>query len=392
MSGLDGTTGAAGGVGVSNSGTIMKLSNSGTVAGGKGGLDITGGAGGAGVANAGTIPTLTNSGTIAGGGGGTGVAYGAGGFGGAGVSNSGSITTLSNSGTISGHVGVLNVKAIGALDNLKGGLIQGANTGFANFGSLGSFSNNGTIDPSAGGFAILSTGSIGTITNTGQIVGNVEIANQAMVTVAGGRGNTFGDWTGGTITVVGGDLTFARGHTALGDNIVATGVYGGGPGTVFNDGALMIAAPQTITGNFGQSAAGALDFGVGGDTTGQYGALGVTGLATFEGGLGLELTNSFELAAGDSFDFLTYAGFYGDFTRVSVDGPACRAARGDVWSCSAGFDLDVAVGSGGLNVTAGPFTELPATAAVPEPSTWAMLARGFLGLGGLGLRRRGVLR
>ena len=235
--------------------------------------------------------------------------------------------------------------------------------GLSNSGTIGSLNNAGTIDPRAGAFAILSIGSIGTITNTGQIVGNVEIDDQAMVTVVGGRGNTFGEWTGGAITIGGGDLTFARGHTALGDNIVVTGADGG-PGTVFNNARLMIAAPQTITGNFGQSTTGALDFGLAGDMAGQYGALRVTGSATLDGGLGLELMNGFDLTAGNSFDLMTYGGFDGDFARVSVDGEACSAARGDVWRCSVGVDLDVDLGGGGLIVTTGPFTELPATAAV----------------------------
>ena len=123
---------------------------------------------------------------------------------------------------------------IGTLDNLAGGLIHGAQMGLSNSGTIGSLNNAGTIDPRRGAFAILSTGSIGPITNTGQIIGNVEIDNQAMVTVVGGRGNTFGEWTGGAITIGGGDLTFARGNTALGDNIVVTGADGG-PGTVFNN-------------------------------------------------------------------------------------------------------------------------------------------------------------
>ena len=38
---------------------------------------------------------------------------------------------------------------------------------------------------------------------------------------------------------------------------------------------------------------------------------------------------------------------------------------------------------GGMDLTHG-----AASPAIPEPSTWAMMLLGFLGLGGLGLRKR----
>ena len=79
--------------------------------------------------------------------------------------------------------------------------------------AIGPLVNSGTIEGGMGGKgspngaagdAIYSAGahaSIGPITNTGQIVGNVEIDNQVTVTVNGGTGKTFGSWTGGTITI-----------------------------------------------------------------------------------------------------------------------------------------------------------------------------------------------
>ena len=87
--------------------------------------------------------------------------------------------------------------AIGSLSNAIGATIVGANGG-----SLG---NGGTGLYGAAGIAIYSAGanaSIGPITNSGQITGDVEIDNQANLPVSGGTGSkTLGSWTGGTITI-----------------------------------------------------------------------------------------------------------------------------------------------------------------------------------------------
>jgi hypothetical protein len=101
--------------------------------------------------------------------------------------------------------------------------------GIANPGAIATLSNSRTIRGGAGGSgstsgapgdAIYSAGahaSIGSITNSCKIIGNVEIDNQASVTVTGGSGMTFGSWTGGAIMIGNGNLTFASGNTALGE-------------------------------------------------------------------------------------------------------------------------------------------------------------------------------
>ena len=92
-----------------------------------------------------------------------------------------------------------------------------------------------------------------------------------------------------------------------------------------NKGLLQIAtlAPLTITGSFTQTAAGALGLDFAGDTTGQYGALAISGSASLNGGLGIDLTNGFTLAPNDSFDILAFGSLTGNFASLALDGVAC---------------------------------------------------------------------
>ena len=305
------------------------------------------------MSNGGTIVTLSSAGKILGGTGGN-AQSGAGGAGGAGVSNSGTVFALTNSGLIEGGKGGTGPKGGGA---------------------------QGDAITSAGAHA-----SIGSITNTGRIVGNVVIDNQVSFTVTGGSGKTFGRWAGGAITIGAGSLTFASGNTALGDDISVDG----GNGIVTNMGALRVAAAETIAGSFTQTSVGVLDLDFAGDVSGEYGALTVTKLTTLDGGLSIDLTGGFTLGTGETFDILGFASLSGKFAGLSLDGGACSSKVVDVWTCGGGVRLKEVIDPTSLDlfVAHAPAVLGRSSSPIPEPTTWAMLTLGFLGLGGVGLMGR----
>ena len=111
------------------------------------------------------------------------------------MSNAGTITTLTNSGTISGGNGgggrpAPAARAAPAIAN--SGHDRDADQQRHDRRRRGRQRRHAS---GAAGDAIYSAGadaSIGPITNSGQIIGNVEIDNQASVTVTGGSGKTFG--------------------------------------------------------------------------------------------------------------------------------------------------------------------------------------------------------
>jgi hypothetical protein len=282
----------------------------------------------------------------------------------------GVLETLSNAGSIAGATAGVQVTTgrIGTVTNTGTIAFTGAGTGPAVLVGPG-----GVLGVASGsaGVALSSTGAgallDGTIVNSGTIHHGFTIENQN-VTVSAGSGT--GSFSNGTLTVADGDLLFTSGVLALAADVSVDD----GAGMFTNEATLALGDSQTVTGNFTQTSAATLRTILSGSST--YGALTILGAATFAGGLDLDLS-AFSLAEGQTFDLLQFASRTGGFSGLSVDGTALVSLGANQWAYESLI----------LQETWTDTSMSLSISAVPEPSTVCMALAG-LACGGYSMWRR----
>ena len=319
-----------GSLGISNQGTIDNLINAGLI----GATDAENnnyiGHNGA-IFNMGTIGTLHNTGSIDGG---TSDNYGR-----SGISNQGNITTLVNDNKINGSfAGIINYGTVGSIEN--NGQITGNYVAIYSYGPSGLIVNNGLL--TGGNYALMvgSNNSDGvTLTNTGDIAGNIDALNATRLIINGGTTTTgtLSGIDGATGTIMGSDVVFNTGSLLLNDNIVTSLPEYGlmslqmsderpvSNGSVVNEAAsLQVNNSITITGDYHQKAAATLISGVSDLATANgdlladtgYGRLNVSGNATIDAGSSVNLLrtgSTYQFAEGQRYVVINAAGAETDY-------------------------------------------------------------------------------
>ncbi|MEB6380944.1 autotransporter domain-containing protein [Leclercia adecarboxylata] len=342
---------------ISNQGTIDSLTNAGLISYIPAENNVNYGQNSA-ILNKGTIGSLQNTGTIDGG---TSDNYS-----GSGIYNESTIHSIVNDNKINGSfAGIYTYGTIGTIEN--NGQINSNYAAIYSDGDLSTIVNNGEISGNwsgiyiwnyynqsaatqiinnglltGGNFALLigSNNSDGvTLTNTGDIAGDIYALNATQLTINGGT-TTTGTLTGidgATGTLIGSDVVFGTGSLLLNDNIVTSMPEYGlmslqmsdevevSTGTVVNEAAsLQVNNSINITGDYHQKAAATLISGVSdlaaanGDLLADagYGRLNVSGNATIDAGSSINLLrtgSTYKFAEGQRYVVINAAGAETDY-------------------------------------------------------------------------------
>gem|GEM_PF-5919863 len=218
------------------------------------------------------------------------------------LNNSGVITWTGTGQIVAGEGAVIN--------NLSGGLFDCQNDSafaYINTGDVSTFNNQSgaifrkSLSNGSTTFATFLFGNAGTIdVRSGTLVVNNGYTQTAGSTLLNG-----GNVTAGGINMQGGTL---EGAGTVTSNVTNSGAVSPGlsPGCL------------TISGNYTQTASGTLRLAIGGLTAcSEFDQLNVTGTATLNGTLKLNLINDFVPAVGDTFQVITYASHMGSFAAIT---------------------------------------------------------------------------
>jgi hypothetical protein len=198
-------------------------------------------------------------------------------------------------------------------------------------GVLGSLVNHGTISAevnaleiTVSGTSVTNAGALQAL-NGGRILLSGMFTNTAEVTV--GAGSQFRILGSSTYLQTAGETSLAGG-TLWADTVSLQGGVLSGFGTVrgtvsvnlINAGLVDLGAPTgtlQVNGTYQQTAAGALNVGLGGTAAGQFDRLQVTGAVTLGGTLNVSLIGGFLPSVGSTFEILTFASRTSDFATVT---------------------------------------------------------------------------